>query len=579
MSNNLPAKPPVTTLLPPPSPEIVKAQTNTRKNHGLIIGGQFILLSFLMMVFGVGIALFVGVVLLIFLIMIINNSDKDLRRDTNEKLFTARKQWQELEDNWNQAFVPKELNENINLIRAKVGDYQDFQKTSIRQLEKIRAGNRRRVFNQHLRSINITEAEIPGLRPNHIAALESGGVKTAADIEESKLEPLFLVHDDVKRTMLSWREELVRNFDFKPEDELPEADKKRFSRQTDTQRKTIESDIERLLANVHSGAVYVRNKQQQLVSKSEQIAKELVQSESNSQILSSNSTAIVILLLVTFFPPLIVGSFMQASYKPPLPSAGTYSSTGTRPMPDYGTGSGISGNDYKDYVDENISDEEIDKLSESKRTEYANNLYIEAYNLTSDESYNDGNTGNNKDIFEIAEKKMRLAVKLNPEVKNLNQLASVLYQENKYQESLEVLKRAEKLDNKNTITKITIGINYLQLKRYKDAENVFKKVTALDKTSSLGFFNLGLTYKAQQKFKAAAEAFEKAVDINPADADSIYELGLSLKNSGDLEGAKRQYKILFENNKEMAKKLAEDANIFQGGGSGEGTSRGQGSGY
>ena len=550
----------------------------------MIIGGQFALLVVLMAILGVGIALFVGVVLLIFLIMIINNSDKDLRRDTNEKLFTARKQWEELEDNWNQVFVPKELNENINLIRAKVGDYQDFQKTSIHQLEKIRAGNRRRVFNQHLRSINLADAEIPGLRPNHIDALESGGVKTAADVEESKLEPLFLVHDDVKRTMLSWREELVRNFDFKSEDELPEADKKRFARQTDRQRKTIETDIERLLATVHSGAVYVRNKQHQLVAKSEQIAAELVQSESNSQIIGSNSTAIVILLLVTFFPPLIVGSFMQASYRPPK-SADTYSSEGLKAVPVYSDpGSStrsISGS--PNYVDANITDKEIAEMSKSQREEYADSLYNESYQLTVDNSDTVTADGDVTEYnYRIAEDKMRLAVRLNPDVKNLNYLGSILYERAKYNESLKVLKKAEKLDGKNMVTKLTVGVNYLQLKRYKDAENIFKKVTASDKTSSQGFFNLGLAYKGQNNFKAAAKAFDQAVGINPDDVDSIYELGFSLKKSGDAEGAKRQYKILFEKDKAMAEKLAADADITpsadgepSGFGRGEGTASGR----
>ena len=568
VSNNLPAKPQISMILPPPMPEIVEAQKQSRKNQSLIIGGQFVSLVFLMAVFGVGIALFIGVVLLIFLIMIINNSDKTLRTEMNEKLYAVQREWEELENNWNQTFVPKELNENINRIRERIGAYQNFQKSSVRQLERIRAGNRRNIFNKHLRSIDLTEAKIPGVRPNHIDALVSGGIKTAADIEESKLESLFLVHDDVKHTMLKWREELVKNFDFATEEELPEADKRRFSRQTDKQRRTIESEIERLLSNIHSGAVYVRNKQNALIAKSEQIAAELVQSESNSQILGSNSTAIVLLLLVTFFPPLIVGSFMKASFEPPRPKP-VYSTDKTKSVgefkvdPDYGSGRGGSSGDY--WVDENITDKDIAVMSESNRKNSADALYDEAKKLTENETgYNDGNYGNNQTAYEIAEKKMRLAVRLARNVQNLNQLGYILYEQGKHDESLEFLKQAEKLDKRNTITKITIGLNYLEMKNYKAARDVFTKVTFLDATSSQGFFNLGLALKGQKNHKAAANAFEKAVKLDPDDVDSIYELGLSLKNSGDVAGAERQYEILTDIDGTTAEKLKTDAELNNG---------------
>ncbi len=129
INQNLPAKPlnPLTLIPPPPSPEFIDKKRDNRKRQITIIAIQFVLISVFMFFLGIGAGVFVGIVTMIFFIISLNNPDKDLRAELNERLFDAREKWNQIENDWGKALVPPKVNDDLVQIRKKIDAYQKLQ--------------------------------------------------------------------------------------------------------------------------------------------------------------------------------------------------------------------------------------------------------------------------------------------------------------------------------------------------------------------------------------------------------------------------------------------------------------------
>ena len=62
-----------------------------------------------MAVFGVGISCFLGFLLMAFFITVLNNTDKNLRNEINDRLTDAQQEWERLENEWNKAFRAEKI--------------------------------------------------------------------------------------------------------------------------------------------------------------------------------------------------------------------------------------------------------------------------------------------------------------------------------------------------------------------------------------------------------------------------------------------------------------------------------------
>ena len=584
LSQNLPAKlPKPTVALVPltPSPGIMQNHTKVRQRQIIIVGAQFAAMVFLMAAFGVGAALFLGFVLMIFLLVSLNSNDKSLRGEINDRYNEARRKWDQLEVDWAQTAIPQMLSDKLDQVRSKVKDYQNLQKSNLQKMKLLREDIFRKRVHDYLRAYRVDETNIPGIEKKERRLLFRKGVRSAAEIKEKRLIDFHKVDEKTAEKLLDWRKQLERNFKYEGEDEIPEADKARLIKTATRRRRTIEKDIELLLGSLRAGSIQVRQKQAQLTVASEKLSKELLQSESDLEVIGNNSVAVLLLLLVTFLTPFF-GTIIteMVSPSPPTTISDTYSD-------DYGSGDGStgraegtgrgSGDGYgvrtmpienppppppmpvggKSVPDETITDKEIDDLSQAKREGYANTLYIQASDIVSDAKAYDG-------YYEEAEKKLFLANRFDKKnTKVLNLLGKIAYEQSRYVDSLEYLKRSMKINSEDNETKFLIGNTYLKMKNYKEARRIFTEVTESSggKSFAEGFFNLGLAHQGLGNYKSAVVAFRNAVKLNPDDADSHYELGYSLYKAGDIEKARAEYYLLLKKDQAAAEKLRNIANL------------------
>lgn len=587
INQNLPAKPQLAEVLPPPSVELISTRKNNRSYQIAIVAAQFFLICIFMLVAGIGVGVFLGIILMIFFIVTLNSFDKNLRGELNERLFEMREKWNEIENNWSKAVVPQNVNNDLTHIRKKIDSYQKLQQLSANKLKLLREDTLQTQFSEYLRSFKVADCKILGVSEEDHKTLLRKRVKTAAEIEEKRLLNFYHINPQLTEKLIDWRKEVERKFEFDDNFEIPEDEQQKITLEVAGKRRAIEREIEQIFASLRSASVNLRHQQKQLLEKSESIGKEILQTESDLFALGNSSAAIVVLILVTFMTPFwggVIGGFSSNDSKteslsgyppPPRPASGRVT---TRTEPDRLEINSARVSEYN-VPNENISDEEINEISTSDQSVYVNALIKESEQAIQQKD------------FQAAERKLRFASRFSQnKIQVLNKLGYALYLQDKYQESLTVLEKSLKIDKKNQEAKNFIGINYLKMKQYDDARRVFTELTAGDYKSLEGFFNLGLAHEGLKDYKSAIKAFRRAIKIDNNDADSHYELGYCLYKTGDKSGAYAEFENLNEMNSFLAQKLYDTAELGKydykilprtqgiGSGSGSGSGDGYGSG-
>jgi DNA-binding helix-hairpin-helix protein with protein kinase domain len=590
--NNLPAKPPKTSILPPPSPE---AETARRENLSRFITLailQFCIVIFLTAIAGAGVGFFIGALLMAGFIVTLNNSGKNSKVDLEVRLENARREWNQLENEWNTENVASQFNTDVALIRQKINEHHQLQQQSREKVKLLNDGIFHDKLDRYLSSFKIGDAKVSGLGSKNLGALKSFGIRSAADIDDARLKSLPPVYNESLEELREWRKSLERTFVYNPGAEIHEAEQKRLTEGFIEKRGKIEREIENLLVSLRSGSTFVRQRQQNLQTRAEAGARQLLQSESDMTAAGSITPPIVVLILITTLIPMFGNAF--SSSKPYQSTDKNYTGTGysgnvVRAVPmssPYGTGNVLKSPpivacNYKNP--DTLTDKEIEGLTDSQKKACASDLLQDA-NLIVNVDKN----------YKKAEQKLQIALKLDEKnTKILNKMGDVLYEQKRFKDSLVYLNRSLLIDSNNNDTKFSIGTDYLKMSYYEDARKIFSDLTSLNPNSFEAQFNLGQAYKGLNQYSQAVDVFYKAIGITPSDADAHYEYAICLSKIDDShDEVISEYQKLQNLNPKLAEKLRKtlglknippptetynEAPTVRGQGSGYGT--GNGSGY
>ena len=98
-----------------------------------------------------------------------------------------------------------------------------------------------RCLNQH----RILDAEIPGIGPARVAALQSFGIETVADVTEADVLTVPGFGQVRTRSLVDWRRAIERRFVFDPTRGLDPADVKAIDQEIAVTRSRLEEDLVR----------------------------------------------------------------------------------------------------------------------------------------------------------------------------------------------------------------------------------------------------------------------------------------------------------------------------------------------
>jgi DNA-binding helix-hairpin-helix protein with protein kinase domain len=529
--HNLPAKLPANAVLPPPSAEVQIGRRYNRNVLAIVALAQFIFLSFLLITFGAFAAFFISIPAMCCALLFVIHSNKIYKDEFRDNLENAGREWKNLNEEWQQSETSRRFRENFERIRNKISDYQNIHRASREKIQRAQEEKRRRDLEKYLSGFRLVYSEIPGIGEKRREVLREFGVKTAMDVEPQRLVSIPGVSSATAEKLVDWRENLEKNFAFQPF-VLSADEQKSLAVEVSSARKNIEREIENLLGALRSGSLLVRRQQQKLLAESEILAARILQCESNLKAVGNNVAAIGVLACTTLFT-LAFGSALTdsspASQSRTDASGATYSGLSVPPPPMPKQNNAFyNREDYAVYG--NLTDDQISAMTASQREKAAENLYLQT---VPGDSYfvND---------YNVKEQKMRLAVRLSPKPEMLNQLAFILYEKEKYTDSIEILNRSLAIDAENLGTKTFLGMNYLKTKKYDKARRIFNELIGEYPTLSGNHFNLGLAYQGLGDYKSALASLRKADEITPNDADTQYEIVRCLVAVGDRDAALRE---------------------------------------
>lgn len=538
---NLPAvlpNPALTTqILPEERVEIEKQQ-----NYKTVIIFAFIqvfLIVFLTFVFGSGVAFFIGLITMSVQMFFLVNNHKSIREGLETEAEFKREDWNKLGNEWEKTSSVNYLEKDIETIRNKVTDYQNLQKDSRHKIKLLQDEALRYQLETHLANYALAEAKIAGIKAESISQLGKHGIKTAADVETKRLQNIPEIDGYLSIKLLDWRKNLERHFEYQPNVPLPESSHQRVLQEFNEKRRKIEKDIEKLLTAARMSANSVLQKQQQILAQTEKTALELMQAEVNLKAIGSNAAAVFVLLIVTGISLVFGNSLVRdSSQRVPNPPLRSYDSSASA-NPNGGlTAAKPPTLKAEEYLPIELTDNEIALMSDSEKQELAEKIYSKTIAYS---NYD----GNYSSSDEVPEKRMRLAVKLQPnERKYPNKLGYILYNRGKYEEAVNYLKKSVNDKIFDYDTKNYIGMSYLQMDDFAEAQKIFLSLTRKSPDVFEGHYNLGLTYQNMGKYDLAIKAFNRGLTLAPGDSQSNYELASCYLKIGKKWEAEKVYQNL-----------------------------------
>ncbi|MGI8668545.1 MAG: helix-hairpin-helix domain-containing protein [Aridibacter sp.] len=451
-NSNLPATlpKPVFSRSSQPTPKFAEINEQERNKQIMIVGGYFLLVIILMVFLGVGVMCVLNFIMIFLFIYILDATGKPIRNKLNQNLAKIQNELEFIESDWFGLIASENKSEEALQIRNNVEDYKKLQQRSVKDLKRLHTDIRRRQFNEHLSSTNLRDADIWGMSDEKLKFLTKKGIKTAAEATEKRLLYYYNIDNETTEKLLEWRREVEGKFQYNSTPEITYAEKEKIKQKTSEERGKIEKEINKLLKTLGSGSNYLQQKQAELTEKSKELLEAKSQVEANINSLGGTTTAVAALVLVSFLTPIfgvIIGSNLSNN------SASDYSTSPPPPLPDSASTDNLG---YIIVPNENITDEEILELPETDRENITLKLMSEA------------DTAIENKLYEVAEKKLIFADRFGTnDFQIVKQLGFVLYEQEKFSESLEYFKEAKKLvENGQSddldYRKNYIGMNYLQ---------------------------------------------------------------------------------------------------------------------
>ena len=137
-----------------------------------------------------------------------------------------------------------------------------------------------------------------------------------------------------------------------------------------------------------------------------------------------------------------------------------------------------------------------------------------------------------------AEKLLRRAVKLDPKnTEYLMRLGLMFQSSNRLQDALQMFQKVTETDPNNTISHMNTGTILVQLNKFSDAEEVFQKTIKLDPNFFGGYRELAQLYlKTETKLPEALKLAKTAVELEES-AANYFILSWAYDRNGDVANA------------------------------------------
>jgi tetratricopeptide (TPR) repeat protein len=111
-----------------------------------------------------------------------------------------------------------------------------------------------------------------------------------------------------------------------------------------------------------------------------------------------------------------------------------------------------------------------------------------------------------------------------------------------YDNAIQSLEKAKKLDKNNYNVYLNLGITYISAKNYDEATEALVKATKIAPIDYQGHLYLGIAYKELKMYDKASQSLGKANSMQPGSSTILFNIGEIAEESGDYKNAADIYK-------------------------------------
>lgn len=126
-------------------------------------------------------------------------------------------------------------------------------------------------------------------------------------------------------------------------------------------------------------------------------------------------------------------------------------------------------------------------------------------------------------------------------------------QHGRYQESIEKLKAALKMEPQSVPAHYLQGLNYYRSKMFPEAVEELQKTVQLSPDYSLAVFNLGMAQARAGQIEPAIETLKRALQLDPTNFEAAYNLGVAYIQKKELQPAAEAFRQSISINPELAR--------------------------
>jgi DNA-binding helix-hairpin-helix protein with protein kinase domain len=242
-----PGPSPLPTLLSAsvqPSPAALAAHGERRKRQAIGIGLAAVVVVIAFLAVPQGAAVFWLIVGgLVAGVMVARTGAKTARQEAEAALREARAAKEAVEQRWRKETGPTAFETKLRELEAKKTRYQDLPSVRQRKLAVLHADREKHQRQRFLDSHRIAYARIGGIGPSRLAALQSYGIETAADVGEAAVLAVPGFGPAYTQKLLDWRRDVERRFVFDAARGIDQSDVAAIEREIASARQQLERDL------------------------------------------------------------------------------------------------------------------------------------------------------------------------------------------------------------------------------------------------------------------------------------------------------------------------------------------------
>jgi DNA-binding helix-hairpin-helix protein with protein kinase domain len=203
--------------------------------------------------------------------LIARRTVEDERREAErrtQEITRARKRLRRLEDQWKDLCGDAGFLTRRRQLEGARAALEGLKAAEEREWAALATQFRQKRLPDHLRTVALASAQVPGLGPAEIGRLADRGITTAADIAPERLMAIRYIDLELVRALLLFKVAAQRDFAFDPVTAIPGKDRKALEEMQARRRRA-------LLAGLQSGPLFLAEARRQALVWRVQLGPEL----------------------------------------------------------------------------------------------------------------------------------------------------------------------------------------------------------------------------------------------------------------------------------------------------------------